>query len=327
MRRYWWVNQNQTFKQEYGGGYLWSPKFKRGGARNPFYDFMRIVAPGDLVLSFYKQRIAALGVADSFCYEAPKPEEFGSAGANWSDIGWRVDVVFRQLERQIRPADHMQSLRSLLPAKYSPLLPDGRGLQSAYLTELPASLMGQLALLIGTPVIDFLDHPPSIVHDPAREDNPVQERWERDIVSDIERLAGVSKTQREQLIDARVGQGTFRSRVYERERACRVTRVDRPEHLIASHIKPWRHSDNEQRLDPENGLMLTPNIDHLFDRGFITFRDNGNLIYSPAAHRESLLRMGLDPDQKLGVGDFTSIQREYLEFHRDEIFLGMTTAS
>jgi len=49
---YWWVNQNQTFKQERAGGYLWSPKRKADGNRNPFYEFMREVAPGDIVFSF-----------------------------------------------------------------------------------------------------------------------------------------------------------------------------------------------------------------------------------------------------------------------------------
>ena len=50
--RYWWVNQNQTFRQELDGGYLWSPKRNKNGHRNPFYEFMREVAPGDIVFSF-----------------------------------------------------------------------------------------------------------------------------------------------------------------------------------------------------------------------------------------------------------------------------------
>jgi putative restriction endonuclease len=49
--RYWWVNQNQTYRHEIGGGYLWSPKRNANGARNPFYESMREVAPGDLVFS------------------------------------------------------------------------------------------------------------------------------------------------------------------------------------------------------------------------------------------------------------------------------------
>ena len=62
--RFWWVNQNQTYRHELGGGYLWSPKRNANGARNPFYESMREVAPGDLVFSFVDTRIAAISIAE-----------------------------------------------------------------------------------------------------------------------------------------------------------------------------------------------------------------------------------------------------------------------
>lgn len=319
--RYWWVNQNRTYRQERAGGYLWSPKRKSNGARNPFYDFMRIVSPGDIVLSFAGARLPSYGIVLSHCYESPKPAEFGRAGDDWSAIGWRVDIAYRDFERPLRPADHIAALGPVLPERYAPLTRDGRGLQGVYLTELQPRLMSQIALLIGAPLLDVLESPPSVARDLSHEDNPIQERWERRIASEIRQQQGLSSTEREQIIDARVGQGRFRSLVYRCERRCRVTLVDRPEHLIASHIRPWRHADNQQRLDPENGFMLTPNVDHLFDRGFITFSSRGKLIYSPSVDRESVLRMGFDPDVALDVGGFSSQQRQYLEFHRDEVFL------
>jgi putative restriction endonuclease len=61
--RFWWVNQNQTWRQETAGGYLWSPKRKSNGQINPFYESMREVAPGDVVLSFRDTLIAAVGIA------------------------------------------------------------------------------------------------------------------------------------------------------------------------------------------------------------------------------------------------------------------------
>ena len=118
---YWWVNQNQTFRQEFEGGYLWSPKRKADDSRNPFYEFMREVAPGDLVFSFADTRIPALSVAQTTAYEAPKPQEFGPAGPNWSDIGWKVNVRYFRMTNDIRPADHLDVLRPLFPRRYSPL--------------------------------------------------------------------------------------------------------------------------------------------------------------------------------------------------------------
>lgn len=62
-------------------------------------------------------------------------------------------------------------------------------------------------------------------------------------------------------------------------------------------------------------------MDHLFDRGFIGFDGNGQTIVSPVAHQESLVRMGLDPKQPPNVGSFSSGQRKYLEFHRENVLL------
>ena len=129
--RYWWVNQNQTFRQEFDGGYLWSPKRNKSGHRNPFYEFMREVAPGDIVFSFCDTRIAALGIVSGYCRESPKPEEFGTAGTNWSQIGWRVGVRWRRLDNAIRPKDHIARLLPELARKYAPLTPDGNGLRKA----------------------------------------------------------------------------------------------------------------------------------------------------------------------------------------------------
>ena len=119
----------------------------------------------------------------------------------------------------------------------------------------------------------------------------------------------------------RRGQGLFKDRVSQIKSRCRITGVQNPVHLVASHCKPWRDSTNEERLNGENGLLLTPSIDHLFDRGFIGFENNGRLIISPVAHRPSLERMGIDTDTPVNVGSFTSGQRAFLDFHRNAVLL------
>ncbi len=101
---------------------------------------MREVAPGDIVFSFVDTRIAALGIVSGYCRESPKPEEFGTAGTNWSQIGWRVEVRWQRLSNLIRPKDHIARLRPDLGTQYAPLTPDGNGLQSVYLTEINAAL-------------------------------------------------------------------------------------------------------------------------------------------------------------------------------------------
>jgi hypothetical protein len=318
--RYWWVNQNQTYRHEVPGGYLWSPKRNSNGHRNPFYEFMREVAPGDLVFSFCDARIRAVGIARSHAYEAPKPEEFGKAGRNWEAIGWRVDVRFTEIPQEFRPADWIGQLRPLFPKRYAPLQSDGRGLQSIYLTELPRNLALTLASLISSEV-SALAEQSTLAEADLRAPQQEIVLWEEHLRRRIEEDPTIPDTDREALVVARRGQGLFRERVQAIESHCRVTLVNQPAHLRASHCKPWRDSNHEERLDGENGLLLTPSIDHLFDRGFISFKNNGDLLVSPVAHKTSLERMGVKTQEKVNVGAFSSGQSRFLEFHRDAVFL------
>ena len=144
--------------------------------------------------------------------------------------------------------------------------------------------------------------------------------WERKIEQGVATDPSIPETDRSAIIRARKGQGLFKERVGKIESKCRITGVENPVHLIASHCKPWRASTNDERLNGENGLLLTPSIDHLFDRGFIGFENNGALV-SPVAHRPSLQRMGIDTSKVINVGVFTSGQRQFLDFHRNAVLL------
>jgi hypothetical protein len=319
--RYWWVNQNQTHKQELGGGYIWSPKRNANGARNPFYESMREVAPGDLIFSFVDTRIAAVGVAESYCFENPKPPEFGDAGPNWDNIGWRIRVRFKTLAHHIRPKDHMALLRPLLPDKYAPLQANGNGIQSIYLTQVPDSFANALIALIGPEAVAVQGNASDVVL-PMTAANAELEVWEHHIETEVDRDTRIDSTERQALITARRGQGLFKQRVVAIERHCRITHVDNLEHLRASHCKPWRDcASHAERLDGENGLLLTPSIDHLFDRGFISFEDSGRLIIAPVADLPSLRRMGVPTEEPFNVGAFTAGQRAYLDFHRNSVLL------
>ena len=315
--RIWWVNQNQTYRHEIQGGYLWSPKKNANGVRNPFYESMREVAPGDLIFSFKDTRIVAIGIAQSYCWENPKPLEFGTAGQNWENIGWKVKVKFTELRNIIRPKDHMTVLTPYLPQKYSPLQPNGNGLQSVYLTELPRPLTEMLMGLIGEEVTS-LSEAAQLVKPVVADD---LDFWEHKLELNIASDTSVRETERQAIVRARVGQGLFKERVSLIEARCRISGVENPVHLVASHCKPWRDSNNEERLNGENGLLLTPTIDHLFDRGFIGFEPNGKLIISPVAHLQSLKRMGIETERTVNVGGFSTGQKQFLEFHRNSVFL------
>lgn len=321
--RFWWVSQNQTYRQETEGGYLWSPKHNRDGGYNPYYEFMREVAPGDLIFSFSDTWIRKIGVAQGYCFECPRPLEFGAAGRAWNEIGWRINVRFFPIEHAVRPKDHIASLKPHLPARHSPLQPNGNGNQM-YLAAISESMAHVIGSIIGDE-FGHLSAAASLV--PTDEaslgasEALETERWEEHIVGEIAQAPYLNPTEREAIIQARVGQGLFRQNLARIETQCRLTGVTEPSHLRASHTKPWRTSNDEERLNGENGFLLTPSIDHLFDRGFISFEGSGELLISPVANLMSLDRMGVPCNRVSNVGPFSEGQKHFLAYHRDNIFL------
>lgn len=319
--RFWWVNHKQTFNAEVGGQYIWCPKRKQNGARNHFYETLREVHRGDLVFSFADAHLQAVGLAKLPCYSCPRPDEFGRVGEAWNDRGWRVDVGFQRFQRPLRITTVASQIAPLLPGKYSPIRPNGHGNQVAYLAEIPRALARRLLELAEPSLLGLLDshvleEAGSLIADPQ-----VLTEWEDQLQQRIAASESIPETTRMALIQARRGQGRFKENVARHESRCRLTGVANPTHLVASHIKPWRESNDDERLAGSNGLLLTPSIDHLFDRGFISFDDDGVALVSPVADPESLPRMGVALDRRLFTGPFNPEQRRFLEYHRKEIFL------
>jgi putative restriction endonuclease len=123
------------------------------------------------------------------------------------------------------------------------------------------------------------------------------------------------------IIQARVGQGIFREKLVTRWKGCAVTGCTLLSVLRASHIKPWAESTNEERLDEFNGLLLTANLDALFDKGLISFLDDGTMIKSDELGSSDIaLLFDSWADKKI---DLTSEHMVYLKYHRSNVFLGM----
>lgn len=156
---------------------------------------------------------------------------------------------------------------------------------------------------------------------PVMADEPIPwDEVEVEIVDQILNDESLTETAREQLIMARIGQGKFRSRVDMVSPACRVTGISDANFLIASHIKPWRVCSNEERLDGNNGLMLSPHIDQLFDEGYISFEDDGSLVVSSALPTEVLAAWSIDVG--VNAGKLNEHQSRYMAYHRESVFLG-----
>ncbi len=121
-------------------------------------------------------------------------------------------------------------------------------------------------------------------------------------------------TEKENLIKCRIGQGEFRNKLIKYWQGCSVTDFDQYDILIASHIKPWNKSNNQERLDVFNGLLLLPTLDKLFDKGYISFDDNGYILTSQLLNNNTLL--GINKEMKINI---QTEHKKYLKFHREFI--------
>ena len=218
--------------------------------------------------------------------------------------------MFTELEIPIRPKDHIDHIRPYLPSKYSPLQLNGNGLQGLYLANVPQDLADVLSTLLGGQV--------EFIINAGFEEAELTNEKDNEHEQEIKGRTDISETEKDQLVKARRGQGVFKTQVSLIERGCRVTGVELIQHLRASHIKPWRDSTPAQKLDGNNGLLLSPHIDHLFDRGYISFAPNGSLMVSPQVSKDVLEAWNIDTN--FTVSDFSTEQSEYLRYHHDNVF-------
>ena len=122
---------------------------------------------------------------------------------------------------------------------------------------------------------------------------------------------------KEAIVKVRIGHGKFKKALLRRQDHCQVCGLDLEGLLIASHIKPWSKSDENEKVDPENGLLLCPNHDALFDKGLISFTDGGDLLLSFVVDPNAKGKLDLNNTLKLSM---SSKRKDYMLWHRENLF-------
>jgi len=123
-------------------------------------------------------------------------------------------------------------------------------------------------------------------------------------------------TERKGLVTSRVGQGYFRNQLIERfDNKCAVTNTSIVSILVASHIVPWSESTEEERLDVNNGILLSPLYDALFDKHLVSFADNGSIIFSKTISHE-IENLNIDREAKITVNEE---MKPFLSRHRNRL--------
>lgn len=150
--------------------------------------------------------------------------------------------------------------------------------------------------------------------------DPIETHDALDDLQAMEEVASaLSEKERSTYQKARIGQGQYRERLINYWGGCAVTGSQMHELLIASHMKPWRECNVQEAVDMPNGLLLAPNLDAVFDQGFITFDDNGQIILSPQLKPSNASLLGIAEDMCLRK-ELTDYHLPYLQYHRDNVF-------
>lgn len=122
------------------------------------------------------------------------------------------------------------------------------------------------------------------------------------------------------LIEASTGQGEYRKKIVAECRICPFTNVSDERLLVATHIKPWALSNEQEKIDPKNGFLFTPTFEFLFEKGFISFDDDKILMVSPWLSPANQENLNIYNGKYIERLPLDSKRRVYLGFHREYIF-------
>jgi putative restriction endonuclease len=291
--RHWWVNHAAEDRAQIEGNYLWAAKKAIGASRNPSHQNMTRVMPGDVVFSSIDGSIGAIGIALDRARSAPNPNGAGGGG-------WLVTMRLVELNEPLQLKGQVAELRKLRIAKQS---------AGIYLLEVTDSDAQLLRRLLSRQVEDLEDRIAAETEGKLIEQAVEEHIWQR---------TDIGARDKRQLSYARVGQGVFRDNVERIETACRVTGILDRRYLRATHVKPWKDASDHEKLDGANGLLLSPHIIHLFDRGHLSFADDGALLIS--RHLNPYVRKAWNLERPVLPHAFRPEQRVYLDYHRSQVF-------
>lgn len=299
--RFFLVFQNKSYKEERLGGFLWAPKANENGQTFHHWTSMTLIRKGDVIFSSYKGELLSIIIAKDDYLEAPKPSSLKTVN-RWEEDGWIVDAEYIDVNTPIKYKDYMDDILDLQGDKYAPFNVSGRG-NVGYLFPITEELANYFFSILKIELKD-------LVPNELNEDELIR-GVEEDVSSEPE------QTIREQVVQSRIGQGLFKKRLLKLESKCKLCGLDNVEFLRASHSKPWKESSNKERLDQYNGFLFCPAHDVLYDKGYISFQDDGSIIISPLLDERSKLFMNIHDKMKV---NFLEGHKIYIAYHRVNIF-------
>jgi len=313
--RVWWVNHKQSHKYEIASGFMWAPKLQKDGRASQFYDNMTLVRRGDYVVSMANGLVSWIGKATDNAIPYERPPGYNSD--NWNTEGWLLLVSWSTLNTKIKVKKIANDLIPYLPEKHSPLKDNGYA-NMAYLSEVKPGMLEAILSHIDISIVDL------VFDKPSADIKELDKKHEEDEQENSTTTETSQETDaiRKSVSEARKGQGLFRERIINKFKRCPVTGVSDTTFLIASHIKGWAAcknspTKNHDRLTENNGLLLSAHVDKLFDKGYITFSNEGKVLFSKLLPEGLLKAWGLELPLKTCALTLNEEQKKFMTWHRE----------
>lgn len=304
---YFLVFQNKSYIEERTGSYLWAPQKNKIDQTFHHWTDMKEIKKGDIIFNSYKGQLVSILIAKENCKEHERPTVLDQLEL-WEKEGWMVNAEYINLNVPIIYKDYIETILELQDEKYAPFNKAGRG-NTGYLFRVSTELANFLFRII--------EKKNGYTREKFEIGNNNEEQFTKQIEKDLDSSIILDKTDKELIIKARIGQSTFKRNLLAIEKKCRLCGVSDTRFLVASHIKPWSKSNNQERLDINNGLLFCPNHDALFDKGYISFTDDGIIMISPSLDESTEIFLNINETMKINMNE---TQRQYMKWHRENIF-------
>ncbi|PIC85202.1 restriction endonuclease [Sporosarcina sp. P20a] len=299
------VMQGRTYDEEKELGVLWSLQQDSIGNVHHFWERMKEVDEGDRIFHYVKGDIVAISVAKSSYREERKPSSIRLTDSEDAK-GYLVEVEYHELDKPLTIADCFDELLPLLPIKYSAFQENGNGNQG-YLFPCNEELTIKLVELIADLNIYEIDE------EQLEFVMGTVQKTEHDFLIPV-----LAETESETKTKVRMGHQRFRNELMQLwNDQCALCDIELPELLQASYAKPWKDCTNNERVDPNNGILLCRNHDALYHYGFIAFDGTGKIHISSRILEEDYEKYGLHSKMRVNR---TENNKPYLKWHKKHMF-------
>jgi putative restriction endonuclease len=304
---YFFVFQNKSYHEERSGGYLWAPQRNNLGQTFHHWTDMKSIKKGDIIFNSFNGQMVSVLVAKEDCKEHERPVDLDGLDL-WEKEGFMVEAEYIYLPQPITYKDYMDTILELQDKKYAPFHKGRRG-NTGYLFRVSKELANFL--------FEVIEKRNGYTKEHFLAEQTIDKQVIYDVEEDLDKSVVLDKTEKELIIKARIGQSIFKKVLLNKEAKCKICGVSDSRFLVASHIKPWSKSNNQERIDVNNGLLLCPNHDSLFDKGYISFNEYGKIMISPSL--DEVTKVFMNINETINI-DITEPQHVFMNWHRENIF-------